>query len=77
VQVITYNYLLDQKKVYEGNEQDLRSELFHDYPYLLRKFGPEVDTDILVKDLDHSQMTSAVISSVNSYQIRRRVFPNP
>lgn len=64
MQVITYNYLLDQKKVYQGNEQDVRSDLFHDYPYLLRKYGPDVEVDILVNDLDRSQMTSAVISSV-------------
>ena len=77
MQVITYNYLLDQKKVYEGNEQDVRSEIFHDYPYLLRKYGPEVDVDILVKDLDHSQMASAVISSVTLTKSEEDSFQTP
>ena len=64
MQVIVHNHFNDQKKVFEGTEQDVRFEILNDFPYLLSKYGSDASVDILVKDLDRSQNTSAVISSI-------------
>lgn len=64
MQVIVYNYLNNEKKVYEGSDLDVKSAIFKDHPYLLHLLGWDVDVDILIKILDRSQHYSAVNSAV-------------
>ena len=64
MQVVVYNHLDNNKQIYEGSDEEVKSSLFKDHPFLLHRFGCDAPIEVLVKDLDRNQMTSAVISSI-------------
>lgn len=49
----------------EGNENDVRAQVLTLYPFLLVKYGPYADLDILLKTLDKSQFASVSIGGTD------------
>lgn len=65
MQVTVYNHLHNDKKVYDGSDQEVKSAIFKDHPYLLHHLGWDTPIESLVRALDRSQHFSAIISSVS------------
>jgi hypothetical protein len=61
MRVIISDHYENARHVIEGDDEDVRSQVLDLYPYLLTKYGPHCDINILVKDLNHSQFASAVV----------------
>jgi hypothetical protein len=64
MQVIEYNWLNNQKEIYEGSDKDVKQQIFKNHPWILHKLGFNASIEAIVKLLDRSQSYSACISSV-------------
>ena len=61
MRVIISDHYENARHEIEGSEDDVRSQIFDLYSYLLQKYGNQCDIRILIKALNKSQFASAAI----------------